>query len=90
MWWKLYNLKMYKTFPFNHDLSHLIGVYIDRFATDPHETIYSLLGMLPSYDYVTKIEADYRKTVEEVVQRIMEYLIAKEDTIHQNHGGRRE
>jgi hypothetical protein len=36
--------------------------------------------MLPPNSHATKIEVDYRQTVEEVFQRTMEYLIAEEDT----------
>jgi hypothetical protein len=71
---------MYKLFPVNPTLSHLIGAFIDTLATDSRDHIYGLLGMLPPNSHATKTEVDYRKTVEEVFQRNMEYLIAEEDT----------
>jgi hypothetical protein len=36
--------------------------------------------MLPPNSHAIKIEVGYRKTIEEVFQRTMEYLIAEEDT----------
>jgi hypothetical protein len=71
---------VYRLFPVNPTLSHLISAFIEILATDPRDHIYGLLGMLPPNSHATKIEVDYRKTAEEVFQRTMEYLIAGENT----------
>jgi hypothetical protein len=73
--WKIHHLKVYRLFPVNPTLSHLISAFIETLATDPRDHIYGLLGMLPPNSHATKIEVDYRKTAEEVFQRTMEYLI---------------
>jgi hypothetical protein len=57
-----------QTFPVDPTLSHLINAFINTLATDPRDHIYGLLEMLPPNSHATKIEVDYRETVEEVFQ----------------------